>query len=134
MNNLQYQMLVLTHGWLIMGPVMHKDERVCIMENPCVAKRWGTERGIGPLQEGPAEATVLDLLPGQVAFEEAQILFRFPLNEDKWRSITWPSSVDADLSEQLKELQEMRGQRYVLREQPDDGTQTTQADEDDDDA
>jgi len=136
-RDFDYRLLVLTHGWIIMGAVMHDpDPTVCVMENPCVAKRWGTERGIGPLQEGPAEATVLDLIPGRVAFEEKQILFRFPMSADKWKSITWPSSIDADLSEQLKELQAARGQTNILVEAPtgerdeDDDAQTEQDDDD----
>lgn len=117
-KGLQYQGVILTHGWFIIGPVTNRQTKRFTLSNAVVVKRWGTERGVGPLIDGPADATELDILPGDFEFEEHAVLYRFECNVDAWCSIMWPASVDMTLDALLEDLRAQRAQEKLLGESP----------------
>lgn len=117
-RGLQYQGVILTHGWFIIGPRTYATEQQFTLSNAVVVKRWGTERGVGPLIKGPADATELDVLPGDVVFEEHAVIYRFDCDVEAWCSITWPAALDPVLNELLESLRAEREQQTLLGTSP----------------
>ena len=53
------RIVVLQRGWVVVG-VYRRDGDEITITDASVIRRWGTNRGLGQLANGPTDSTVLD--------------------------------------------------------------------------
>lgn len=53
-----------------------------------IVRRWGTERGLNQLVNGPTKETVLDDIAPLVTVVPAAMIALIPCNDDRWNG-TW---------------------------------------------
>ena len=76
----EWRIFVLSHGWVLAGDVdtYNDGEGVdVVLSRGYTIRRWGTEKGIGELANGPLLSTVADAIDGDIRFSKSSVVFSF---------------------------------------------------------
>jgi hypothetical protein len=76
--------LVLRHGWILVGDVSEEVDRRVWLRNACIIRRLGATTRLGQLAlNGPTARTGLDPC-GKIEVNPRAILFRIACDASKW--------------------------------------------------
>ena len=82
------EIVVADQGWVFVGNISDEDPReeggLCRMQNAHCIRVWGTSRGLGELQTGPTEKTVLDPMG---TLHVKSVLFTMEVDQDAWKKV-----------------------------------------------
>ena len=82
------EIVVADQGWVFVGNISDEDPReeggLCRMQNAHCIRVWGTSRGLGELQTGPTEKTILDPM-GTLYVKN--VLFTMDVDQDAWKNV-----------------------------------------------
>lgn len=83
-----YRIVVLQRGWVVVGRYSEKGDRG-YLDGASVIRRWGTEKGLGqlvngPITEGKYAPTILDKCYGRVEFLLGTTVLILNAEADKW--------------------------------------------------
>jgi hypothetical protein len=80
---LPIKIVILNRGWVMVGRVTEKDQKV-IITNCSVIRVWGTTKGLGEIAfNGPTEKTILDPCPTFTA-HKLTVVGVMDVTESKW--------------------------------------------------
>lgn len=71
-----YRMCVLERAWVLAGRVKDESEFL-VLDNVNVVRVWGTDAGIGQLNNGIRPETMLDPIPGEVVINPDMLIYSF---------------------------------------------------------
>jgi len=78
---MQKMIVVLPHGWVLMGDGEYNEDGRLVLMDANVVRRWGTAKGLGELAlSGPTSTTVLDPCHGRVIVSD--VLFTIDCKSD----------------------------------------------------
>jgi hypothetical protein len=87
------RIVVLQRGWIVVGRYSEKDDKG-YLDGAHVVRRWGTDKGLGQLVNGPIEKgqssyapTVLDKCNGRVEFLLSTTIMTLACEAEKWSDI-----------------------------------------------
>lgn len=82
-----WKIVVLQRGWVVVGKFHSAGHLGQYREgSQChVIRRWGTDKGIGQLIDGPRPQTILDPC-GEVRTHELTVVFEITCDQDSWES------------------------------------------------
>ena len=87
------RIVVLQRGWVVVGRYSEKGERG-YLEGASVIRKWGTDKGLGQLVNGPIASggssyapTILDKCNGRVEFLLATTIMMLNCEAEKWSEI-----------------------------------------------
>lgn len=78
----QVRIVVLQRGWVAVGRYSTEGDEVTLTD-ASVIRRWGTDKGLGQLREGPLKNTVLDK-SGTVRAHRMAVVLTIDCEAAKW--------------------------------------------------
>jgi len=79
------RIVILQRGWVYVGR-WNRDGDDCTLTNALNIRRWGTEKGLGELVEGPRPDTILDSA-GTVRFHILGMVASLDAKESMWTAL-----------------------------------------------
>lgn len=76
------RIVIAQRGWVFVGEYSRENNYVTLQNAKCI-RRWGTEKGLGQLVDGPTGNTILDHT-GKVEMHELAVVSTIECNPDKW--------------------------------------------------
>lgn len=77
------RIVVAQRGWVFVG-YYGRDERDVVLKKAKSIRRWGTQHGLGELENGPKKDTVLDMA-GTVRMHPLQVIATIDVNKETWK-------------------------------------------------
>jgi len=80
------KIVILQRGWVYIGR-FERDGNDCKLFNAFCIRKWGTEKGLVQLVNGPTSNTVLDKCEGVVEFDYLTLVHSITVNASKWSQV-----------------------------------------------
>lgn len=81
-----WQIIVVDSGFVFCGDCDPNHGDQLVVQHVKQLRKWGTERGLGQLVDGPTKNTVMDAIP-VIVVPRSRIIFTIPVNAAKWSAI-----------------------------------------------
>jgi hypothetical protein len=73
------KIIVLTNGWVFCIDIIEENHNEIIAENCKCIRRWGTSKGLGELQLGVTEKSIIDPFSGTQTFYKSNIIYKMDI-------------------------------------------------------
>lgn len=81
------QIVVLDRDFVFIGRITHlEDEQRTIIDDAKNIRKWGTDKGLGQLRDGPRPETILDEC-GTITVPDRSLIFFIECSEHGWAKV-----------------------------------------------